>query len=113
MSNGRIQNPVSLGYSNGRHEQRPRRRRPAAGLKSGTLINANEITRKYGLSYQTLNYYTNMGLLAVVKKVSSQRLYHEPDLRKRLKLITKLKDQGYPLQLIRQVLSSKKAGVIR
>ena len=72
-----------------------------------SLITARDIVRKYQLTYQTLNYYTSIGLLAVVKKDANQRLYREPDIRDRLKKIVRLKDKGYPLHLIRQVLSSK------
>ncbi len=75
--------------------------------KSNSLITAWDIVRKYQLTYQTLNYYTSIGLLDVVKKASNQRLYLEPEIRERLKKITQLKDEGYPLQLIRRVLSSK------
>ncbi len=74
--------------------------------KANALITAHDIVRKYRLSYQTLNYYTSLGLLSVAKKASNQRLYREPEIRQRLKKIMELKDKGYPLQLIRQFLSS-------
>ena len=72
-----------------------------------SLITARDIVRKYQLTYQTLNFYTSIGLFSVVKKDANQRLYKEPDVRERLKKIGRLKDKGYPLNLIRQVLSSK------
>lgn len=75
--------------------------------KLGALITARDIVEKYELSYQTLNYYTTIGLLSVAKKSSNQRLYDEPETRRRLKRIVELKDGGYPLHLIRRVLSSE------
>jgi len=75
--------------------------------RTNDLITAHDIVKKYQLSYQTLNYYTSIGLLSVVKKASNQRLYHEPEIRQRLRKITQLKNKGYPLQLIRRVLSSR------
>ena len=75
--------------------------------KLNSFITAREIVRKYPLSYQTLNYYTTIGLLSVVKKSTNQRLYREPDIRDRLRKITSLKNEGYPLHLIRRLLTSE------
>ena len=69
------------------------------------FITAHRIVDKYRISYQTLNYYTTIGLLSVARKRSNQRLYREPEIRRRLKRIAELKDGGYPLHLIRQLLA--------
>ena len=75
--------------------------------RANSYITARDIVEKYRVSYQTLNYYTTIGLLTVARKISNQRLYREPELRKRLKKISELKDGGYPLHLIRRILSSE------
>ena len=64
------------------------------------LISSQEIVKKYNVSYQTLNYYTNLGLLPVKKRKGNGRLYNEEEIKKSLERIAQLKDQGYPLRLI-------------
>ncbi len=80
--------------------------------RANSLITAREIVQKYQLSYQTLNYYTSIGLFFVVKKLANQRLYSEPEVRQRIRRITHLKDEGYPLQLIQRALSSKNGRLV-
>lgn len=70
------------------------------------VISAVEIVRKYELSYQTVNYYTNLGLLDVVENKGNKRLYNRDDVEARLEKIKKLKKRGYPLRLIRDELLS-------
>ena len=69
------------------------------------IISATEIVNKYGISYQTVNYYTCLGLLAVVRVKGNKRLYDKEDVEERLKRIDELKKRGYPLKVIRQELS--------
>ena len=69
-------------------------------LDNGTLISSQEIVKKYDISYQTLNYYTSIGLLIVRKRKGNSRLYQEQEIEQRLGRIEALKDQGYPLRLI-------------
>jgi len=64
------------------------------------LISSQEIVKKYNVSYQTVNYYTNLGLLPVKKRKGNGRLYNEEEIKKSLEKIAQLKDQGYPLRLI-------------
>ena len=71
-----------------------------------SVITAYQIVRKYSISYQTLNYYTNMGLLTVVKKEKNTRWYKEKEVQKNLADITHLKDEGYPLRLISRLLQA-------
>jgi len=56
------------------------------------------------MSYQTINYYTNLGLLVVKKRKGNGRLYENKDVKERLLRITSLKDKGYPLRLIQKML---------
>jgi DNA-binding transcriptional MerR regulator len=68
------------------------------------LITISEIVSQYGVPYSTVNHYTSIGLLTVVSKRRNVRLYNEPEVKKRLKRISELKDKGYPLHLIQKEL---------
>jgi len=68
------------------------------------LISSSEIVKKYKISYQTLNYYTNLDLLQAVNKKGNKRFYNEKDIKQNLEKIQKLKSEGYTLRLIRKVL---------
>jgi len=68
-------------------------------------ISALDITKKFDISYQTLNYYTNLGLLRSTKRRGNKRLYLETDVKERLQKIDRLKDQGYPLKIIAQMMN--------
>lgn len=73
---------------------------------SPSLLTASKIVERYRLSYQTLNYYTNLGLLGVAKRDGHQRLYDERHVQRNLEAITRLKDEGYPLRLISRMLAN-------
>ncbi len=68
------------------------------------LISAQEVVKKFGIQYHTLNYYTVIGLLPVSAKVGNQRMYEELFIKKRLQEILRLSQEGYPLNLIRKKL---------
>ena len=68
------------------------------------LVSAKEISRKFGVTYPTLNHYTNLGFFNVVAKRGNKRFYHPAEVRTKLAIIAKLKDDGYPLRLIRKKL---------
>jgi len=71
------------------------------------LITSAEVVKKYKISYQTLNYYTNLGLLVSKGRIGNKRLYDEKKLKKRLKKIQKLKNDGYTLRLICKIINKK------
>lgn len=71
------------------------------------LISAKDIVTKFNLAYHTLNYYTTIGLLTVVKKNGSARLYDEAVVSEKLKKIQAMMLEGYTLRLIRSKLSGK------
>ena len=76
-------------------------------MKATTLLlTASDIIERYRLSYQTLNYYTNLGLLRVAKRDGHQRLYDERDVQRNLQAVARLKDEGYPLRLISRMLTN-------
>ena len=69
------------------------------------LISAQEIVRKFGIPYHTVNYYTAIGLLPVLRKKGNQRVYDAGQIKKRLDAIVRLSNEGYPLNLIRKKLA--------
>ena len=68
-----------------------------------SLISAAQISKIHNISYQTINYYTNLGLL-MVKKRSTNRLYDPRQVSSCLKRVAELKNQGYSLKLICNLL---------
>ena len=70
------------------------------------LLTASDIIERYRLSYQTLNYYTNLGLLRVAKREGHQRFYDGRDVQRNLQAVARLKDEGYPLRLISRMLAN-------
>lgn len=73
-------------------------------MNSAKIISSYEVSQKYKISYQTINYYTNLGLLVVKKRKGNGRLYDNKEVEKRLSKITALKNKGYPLRLISEML---------
>lgn len=67
-------------------------------------VSAAEIVKKYGLTYQAVNHYTNLGLLEVVTKNGNVRMYAKHKVKTRLAKISKLAGEGYALRLIRKKL---------
>ena len=72
--------------------------------KLNSVISAKEIMDKFGVSYQTINHYTDFGLLEVVFKEGNARFYNKSEVRRRLAKIIKLAGEGYSLRLIRRKL---------
>ena len=68
------------------------------------LMSAKDVSRKFGIPYPTLNHYTNLGFLNVVAKRGNKRLYQAQEVRARLEAIIRMKNDGYPLRLIRKKL---------
>jgi len=68
------------------------------------LISAKDITAKYDISYQTVNHYTDFGLLPLVTRKGNVRFYDEHLVKYRLVRIIKLANEGYSLRLIRKKL---------
>ncbi len=69
------------------------------------FISAAEITRKFHITYQAVNHYTNLGLLDVVTKDGNVRMYDRAEVRRRLEKIAQLVREGYSLRLIRKKLT--------
>lgn len=70
------------------------------------LISSKEIVKKYNLTYQTVNHYTNINLLHVVTKQGNVRMYDEAQVKERLARIAQLISEGYPLRLVCKKLNN-------
>ncbi len=68
------------------------------------MISAKEIVTSFGISYQTVNHYTDFGLLPVLGKKGNVRFYDKSLVEARLKTIKELMQEGYSLRLIRKRL---------
>jgi DNA-binding transcriptional MerR regulator len=69
---------------------------------SNKMISAKEIKNLYKITYQTVNHYTDLGLLSVTQKKGNVRFYDRGLVAKRLKEIQALAREGYSLRLIRK-----------
>ena len=67
-------------------------------------ISAAEIVKKYGVTYQAVNHYTNLGLLEVMTRDGNARMYARSKVKGRLAKISQLVSEGYSLRLIRKKL---------
>ena len=65
---------------------------------------AKEIAGKYDLSYQTVNRYSDAGLLNVAFKKGNVRFYDRLHIHRRIAQIYRLTRDGYSLNLIRKKL---------
>jgi len=68
------------------------------------MISAKQIVKTYSISYQTVNHYTDFGLLQVSARKGNVRFYDKNIVEKRLKEISTLVGEGYSLRLIRKRL---------
>ena len=59
---------------------------------------------EYNISYQTVNHYTDLGLLPVLLKKGNARFYDKDAVKERLDKIKELMEEGYSLRLIRKKL---------
>ena len=72
--------------------------------KTNTVISARNIVDRFHISYQTVNHYTDFGLLQVAFKKGNVRFYNRNEVKVRLSKIEKLAREGYSLRLIRRKL---------
>jgi DNA-binding transcriptional MerR regulator len=72
--------------------------------KSTKTISAQEIVKAHHITYQAVNYYTDLGLLPVLLKKGNARCYDRDVVERRLKEIKSLASEGYSLRLIRKRL---------
>jgi len=70
----------------------------------GKTISAKDIVTSYNITYQTVNHYTDFGLLEVQAKKGNVRFYDRELVDRRLRAIAVLTGEGYSLRLIRKRL---------
>jgi len=73
-------------------------------MRHNRIITAKEIAKTYRITYQTVNHYTDLGLLPISRKKGNVRFYNSSIVAKRLKEIRGLAREGYSLRLIRKRL---------
>ncbi|OIO39456.1 MAG: hypothetical protein AUJ72_00765 [Candidatus Omnitrophica bacterium CG1_02_46_14] len=78
--------------------------------KNNHLVTAKDISRKYKVPYPTINHYTDLGFLAIIKREGNKRMYNDKQVRGRLSLISKMMNEGYPLRLIRKKIGAGVGG---
>ncbi|MCP2167340.1 MerR family transcriptional regulator [Goodfellowiella coeruleoviolacea] len=67
---------------------------------SDALLRIGELAARAGVSSRTVDYYTNLGLLAPARRTAGNyRLYQQADVE-RIHLIQRLEGQGVPLEEI-------------
>ena len=71
---------------------------------NNSVISARQIVKRFNISYQTVNHYTDFGLLDVAFKKGNVRFYNKNEVKHRLVRIAKLAREGYSLRLIRRKL---------
>ncbi|MCX7927411.1 MAG: MerR family transcriptional regulator [Candidatus Omnitrophica bacterium] len=71
-------------------------------MTSAKYITAKEIAQKYALSYQSINRYSDAGLLPVAFKKGNIRYFERSVVIKRMKTILEMSKDGYSLLLIRK-----------
>lgn len=72
--------------------------------RDNKMISAKEIASTYNITYQTVNHYTDLGLLTVSVKKGNVRFYDRELVDRHLKKIRELSQEGYSLRLIRKRL---------
>jgi DNA-binding transcriptional MerR regulator len=72
--------------------------------KNKNLASAVEVSKRLNISYQLVNYYTNIGLFSVCALKGNKRFYDADEMDKVFRKIKDLRRQGYPLRVIRNEL---------
>lgn len=73
-------------------------------VSKNKIISAKEIAKNFNITYQTVNHYTDFGLLPVLLKKGNVRFYDRNLVARRLREIKNLTKEGYSLRLIRRRL---------
>lgn len=72
------------------------------GPKTG-LVSIGKAAKEAGVSRQSLQYYIMLGLLEATKITKTGRRLFDEETIKRVKLVKKLNESGYPLRAIREL----------
>lgn len=79
--------------------------------KKKKVLSLQEIAKDFSISYQTLNYYTTIGLIHPKRRDGNKRLYIATEIKARLEKIDKLKNAGYPLRIISNIINGSAKAV--
>lgn len=71
--------------------------------RKSKLVPIGAAAKKAGISRQSLQYYIMLGLLEPTRVTPTGRRLFDEQTIKRIKLIKKLSDSGYPLRAIREL----------
>ncbi len=82
-------------------------KKKTASDSSLDYVTLQEISKAIDVSYQTLNYYSTLGLLKPKKRSGNKRLYLLSEIEERLGKVSKLKNKGYPLKVISDLLNEE------
>ena len=72
----------------------------------------SEVAKNYNITKRTIRYYEEIGLLTNIKKNDSNYRYYNDDALKRLEQILLLRDLGFHINEINEILLSKDEDVI-
>ena len=72
-----------------------------------TLVSAEELVKLLGISFATVNYYTNLGLFKIKDRRGNKRLYEKNEIRELHDQIRKMRREGYSLRIIQERLNTK------
>ena len=68
------------------------------------LLGVRELAKVINVSPSTITYYTNLGLLEVVRIKGNKKLYNKDLMIQRFSAIQKARQEGYSLMLIKKRL---------
>ena len=71
------------------------------------LLGVRELAKVINVSPSTITYYTNLGLLEVVRIKGNKKLYNKDLMIQRFSAIQKARQEGYSLMLIKKRLVEK------
>lgn len=71
--------------------------------KKEKLKQIGQAAKEAGISRQTLQYYLMLGLMEATETTPTRRRLFDEEAVKRIKLIKKLNESGYPLRAIRDL----------
>ena len=71
--------------------------------RKSDLLAIGAAAKKAGISRQSLQYYLMIGLIDPAEVTDTGRRMFDEDCVKRIKLVKKLSDSGYPLRAIREL----------
>jgi DNA-binding transcriptional MerR regulator len=79
------------------------------GCTKTGLVSIGKAAKEAGISRQSLQYYIMLGLLEAAKVTKTGRRMFDKETIKRVKLVKKLNETGYPLRAIRELFLEGRA----